>query len=216
MAELVGLLTSVAVLEAGLTESGDRVVATWLGAACLHFVFRYKSIQSIQIPVVNCKRAVVLARAAVHQGRVLSLQEVCVAEPIVLPLALGLAPQIHLGCPLSAALAAAEAAAGPGGAAATLEELQSGGQRCFVALGAGGAAYVALAAEADADDILCAVWQAVRLQRGGLTQAQSFALAASDGRAFVAAVRAEGLSPSMLEKELRGKPRYTLSVDAAG
>lgn len=57
----------------------------------------YLAIRSLNLDVVNCKRAVLLARHFVREGTVLKAAELSPEEPVLLPVEL-VAPRLHIGC----------------------------------------------------------------------------------------------------------------------
>ena len=162
--------------------------------------------------VVICGRRrgalqIVLARAHVRDGRLLTVDELRLAEPILVPVDL-FTPSLRIGCTLGEALAAAtaEAAADGGAANGGVVAERFRGERCIVTRGSG-ACWVALRQDAAAEDILRAIWQAAALD-AGMSVAESRQAAERKGREFVAEVLRSGLSIELLSKEMGSRPRF--------
>lgn len=94
---------------------------------------RYLAIRSLNLEEVNCKRAVLLARHFIREGRIPTVAQLSAEEPVLLPVEL-VAPRLHIGCRPEEALPAL-ARGGEGGGGIELRPLRWGAELAASARG---------------------------------------------------------------------------------
>ena len=82
-AQLVGIAASVALLSwLEMLGTPEYVVPVWFAVHSSHVAFRYYSLKTLSFPWPNFKRGSMLATTYIHEGKVMSIDEIGPIEPM--------------------------------------------------------------------------------------------------------------------------------------